>query len=137
MNTIFVYGTLMKGFENHKNYLADYVLEERKGWLHGKLYHLPYGYPAVIEGDGIVEGEIFSVRDIQEVLFRLDWLEDYNQPEGEDMYIRMKRRVRDEFKNERMCYVYLWSPERLDEILTKGVYIKDGSWRRFLNECHK
>lgn len=137
MNNIFVYGTLMKGFENHKNYLSDYIIEERNGWLRGKLYHLPYGYPAVIEGEGIVHGEIYVVRDIKQLLLRLDWLEDYNQHGSEDMYIRTIRRVTDVFNNLRMCYVYLWSPKRLDELLKNGIYIDNGNWKSFITNFKK
>lgn len=132
MNSIFVYGTLMKGFDNHEKFLSDYITEQKKGWMKGKLYHLPYGYPAVIEGEGIVRGEIYYLRNIEDVLPKLDWLEDFNQAGTNEMYIRLKQKVQDENNSISLCYVYFWSPKRINELLNTGVYIEDGDWRRFV-----
>lgn len=134
MNTIFVYGTLMSGFENSLRYLERYVIERRTGFMPGVLYHLDYGYPAAIEGTGTVKGEICFVKDINDVLPTLDYLEKYNQPDAEDLYLRTIREVRDQHDNIILCYVYLWSPKRIDELTQISTIIKNGDWREFYND---
>lgn len=131
MNTIFVYGTLMRGFNNNKKYLEGHVIERKPGFLTGYLYHLPYGYPAAVDGKGTIRGEICFIRDINEILPRLDYLEDYNQPGSEDLYIRTIREVRDQYDNIINCYVYLWCPKRLEELTKIGTLVENGDWREF------
>ncbi len=131
---IFVYGTLMKGFQNHELYLAERVLERSAGYMKGELYHLKYGYPAVIDGTGEVKGEIYLVKDIEKLLPVLDYLEDYNQPGQEDLYKREMREVRDDKGNIKKCYVYIWSPNRLPELKEVGRHIGHGDWAKFMEE---
>lgn len=131
MNTIFVYGTLMRGFDNNQQYLECHVIERRTGFLPGCLYHLEYGYPAAVEGKGIIKGEICFIKDINELLPQLDYLEDYNQPDCEDMYIRTVREARDQHDNIILCYVYLWSPKRIEELDKIGTLVENGDWREF------
>lgn len=134
INTVFVYGTLMRGFCNHELYLAGQVVKATPGEMRGDLYHLNYGYPAAVDGAGTVKGEIFYVHDMQKVLPGLDFLEDYNQTGEADLYKRKVREVQDGKGNIIKCYVYLWSPDRMDELTQNGVYIKHGDWKRFIRE---
>lgn len=134
MNHIFVYGTLMKGFHNHERFLAGYVTEGVPGVMEGEIYHLAYGYPAAVDGRGIVRGEIYTVMDMDQALPALDWLEDFNQPGEEDRYIREIREVRDIKGNIKLCYVYLWAAERLQEMKENSVHINDGDWRKFIRD---
>lgn len=63
MNTnlnFFVYGTLKPGEVNHW-VCAPYIATIQPAIVSGRLYHLPFGYPAVtIEEDGIVQGYLCS-----------------------------------------------------------------------------
>lgn len=133
MNTIFVYGTLMKGFDNSRTYLDDYVIYRTPGYLPGILYHLKYGYPAAIDGEGTIKGEICFVKDINQLLPQLDYLEDFNQPGSEDLYSREIREVSDYNDTILQCYVYLWSPKRIDELVKIGTLVENGDWREFCN----
>ncbi len=70
MHRVFVYGTLKKGYHNH-HHLKNCKFEEAEALgftLHASAY-LPY----VIQGEGIVYGELYEVDD--EILRRLDYLE--------------------------------------------------------------
>jgi len=134
VNSIFVYGTLMRGFNYHRQYLADHVIGFTEGCIKGRLYHLNYGYPAATGGDGTVKGEIFEVMDMENLISDLDFLEDYNQPGEEDMYTRTIIEAADIEGNIKYCYVYLWSIKRIDELEREGTYIKHGDWRKFLND---
>lgn len=60
---VFVYGTLMKGFWNYRRYLEGKISYVASGKTQGLLYHLPEGYPALITGNKLVEGEIIEPID--------------------------------------------------------------------------
>ena len=78
---VFVYGTLKRGQRNH-GWIADseYVGEETvRGF---EMLDLEY-YPAVIEGEGEVSGELYRV--MADVFRGLDYLESYPR-----LYNRMR-----------------------------------------------
>lgn len=76
-NTVFVYGTLKKGFGNH-NYLLGHLEPLAEDKLAGhKMYSLG-GFPAIVESDNeedVVYGELYEVNPAE--LRRLDGLEGY------------------------------------------------------------
>lgn len=61
-HTLFVYGTLKRGFHNHRclgdnaTYLGEAVLP---GY---RMYSLG-GFPAIAEGEGEVQGELYEIDD--------------------------------------------------------------------------
>ena len=61
---LFVYGTLKRGFRNHRHFCQGVVLVE-EGWLRGRLYQLPPGYPGLLipEQDVVAEGTADPLRD--------------------------------------------------------------------------
>lgn len=126
---IFVYGTLMKGFENH-SMLEQYILSSCQGSIAGRLYHLKEGYPAVTKGKDRIQGEIYWLRDMGKVLPALDYLEDYNQPDTEDLYKRILCEALTSAGERVLCYVYVWAPEREAELLRDGVYVQSGDWKK-------
>ena len=79
LSCVFVYGTLMRGMSNHQ-VLAPYFATVRLAQLQGILFDLPYGYPAVIDGNGVVHGELIELVDPKAALITLDKLEDYHGP---------------------------------------------------------
>lgn len=50
VTTLFVYGTLMRGQANHARYCTD-ALTIEPAVATGRLYHLPTGFPAMVEAD--------------------------------------------------------------------------------------
>ena len=74
MHYIFVYGTLKKGFGNHRYFLnkepLHYARLEVFIVLEGGR-----GFPAIKQGDGFVEGEVYEVND--DALRQLDSLESH------------------------------------------------------------
>ncbi|MGE4498143.1 MAG: gamma-glutamylcyclotransferase [Deferribacterales bacterium] len=79
---IFVYGTLMKGFAGHTAYLAGKE-PDAEGYIHGKMYHLPEGYPAAIFRHGFrIYGEVYDADE--ETMHRIREYEDIY--EAEPMY---------------------------------------------------
>lgn len=45
--TLFVYGTLKRGHSNHERFCRG-VLDVRDATAHGRLYELPFGFPALV-----------------------------------------------------------------------------------------
>jgi len=128
---LFVYGTLMSGMSNH-HYLKGRVADLQQARARGLLYHLPYGYPAMVEGDGVVTGELVTLIDPAEILADLDELEDYHGPGNPgNEYERVNRPV--ELMNGRMvteAWVYLYC--RGEEAARIGRLVKDGDWKKYI-----
>jgi len=94
VTTLFVYGTLMRGQVNHDRYCAD-ALTIEPAVTTGRLYHLPMGYPVMIEADdGQVFGEAMTFPDLAAKLALLNHLEGYrpDQPDH-SLYLRRIRPV--------------------------------------------
>ncbi len=95
---LFVYGTLKKGYIFH-HYLkkSEFISE---GYIKGYRMYLVSWYPAVVNGDKTVYGEVYKVD--QKTLSLIDELED----EGNTY----KRIIDDVFtqKGKIPCYIYLY-----------------------------
>ena len=91
---LMVYGTLMRGQAHHNRYCAD-ALTIEPAVTTGRLYHLPMGYPAMIEADhGRVFGEAMTFPDLAAKLAILDHLEGYHPDDPEhSLYLRRIRPV--------------------------------------------
>ena len=77
MAKIFVYGTLREGMYNSETYLKGRVRNRTFGYVKGDLYQIKgVVYPALIEGNGRVLGEIMEIEG-EEILSELDELETY------------------------------------------------------------
>ena len=107
---IFTYGTLKKGFSNHRILDGKYDNME-KGVTKGVLYNVAC-FPALIHGEEAVKGEIFYISDesYNQVVRSMDWLEGYDQDYLKDsMYIREIVEVEKEDGNKIECYTYIWN----------------------------
>ena len=131
INRVFVYGTLMKGFCNYKRYLEGRVSRITSGRTHGLLYHLPEGYPALLEGNETIEGEIMEPVD-EDLLKTLDWLEDYAESRSNNLYVREVRNILTESGEELPCWIYIYADEKYAK--ENGILVPNGNWRRFMEE---
>ena len=86
MNTVFVYGTLLKGECNHNYYLGGIPCLGQATLRNFDLYDLGR-YPGIITGDGTVLGEVYEVSD--DKLSELDVLEGLEY----GLYIRQQAEV--------------------------------------------
>ncbi|NLJ77605.1 MAG: gamma-glutamylcyclotransferase [Peptococcaceae bacterium] len=127
INRVFVYGTLMSGMGNH-HLIKPFLKGMRPGKTEGILYDLPYGYPAVIPGKGIVHGEIMELRDIGKSLQVLDRLEGYREGCAGNPYNRVVQVVETVDGAKMPAYLYIWGmPEEIEE---QGAIVPGGDWRR-------
>lgn len=129
MDKVFVYGTLMRNFWNHKVYLEGWVSRIIQGQTCGLLYHLPEGYPAMLEGNSIVKGEVIQPVD-EGLLKSLDRLEGYVEGRIGNLYERCIRTVLTEDGEKLDCWVYIYSDERYAR--ENGILVPDGDWEKFM-----
>lgn len=130
VNRIFVYGTLMKSFENYKTYLEGQISRVIPGRTYGLLYHLPEGYPALLPGNGIIVGEVMEPVD-RNLLQALDKLEDYDECSDSNLYVREIRSISTEV-GEMLCWVYVYTDEGYAK--KNGILVPNGNWRDFMEK---
>src|ERR1700692_522484 len=92
-NTLFVYGSLMKGMVHH-NKVAALIKDVKPATTEGILYRLPVGYPALVEGAGTVKGELLTLNSFKDIIKILDEFEGYSMTTPEkSLYVRLERPV--------------------------------------------
>jgi len=100
-----VYGLLRAGESGFAQFgLADAFSPLGSCRLKGQLYDLG-DYPGLVEGDGVVLGELFEVLD-PSVMPRVDAFEDY-WPDDMDKSRYARRKVR-LIEPDREAWVYIW-----------------------------
>lgn len=127
MVNVFVYGTLKPGESNYQPYCAGKVLKAKRAIALGQLFALPFGYPAMILGEGKVQGYLLTFLD--EILSQLDWLEGYDphRPAVENEYNRQQIETYDlSFMSLGTAWVYLMTPEQVRT--WGGIFIPDAWW---------
>ena len=124
---VFVYGTLLEGASNHARFCSD-ALTIEPAITTGRLYHLPQGYPAMIEADDAqVHGEAITFPDLPAKLSALDILEGYRPDDPEhSLYLRRVRPVT--LCNSRLtvpAYCYIWR----GQLPAGSQLVPSGRWR--------
>lgn len=134
INKVFVYGTLMSGFNNHF-VVSDYTNSVEAGEIEGLIYQLPEGYPAVISGKGRVKGEVLALKEVDEALKAMDLLEDYQEDGEDNLYERVVVQVQTAGGSvEAFCY--FWPDSKRKYLEEKGMYVNSGSWREFVLQAN-
>ncbi|ABG86722.1 gamma-glutamylcyclotransferase family protein [Clostridium perfringens] len=132
---IFVYGSLRTGFFNYEKYLKGKVIKSELGRVKGTLYHMSKkGYPALIEGDGFVYGEVMTIIDYENVINAIDLMEGYlgvNKKNNEYNRIEMDVEILGKKSSEK-CYVYYYGMNDKDDFENNSILIQDGNWRNFM-----
>lgn len=126
---LFFYGTLMS-HEGRSHALGDLAVPVSTGLLRGDLYSVSDAFPAFVEGDGVVVGEVWrprDERDLSEILRILDGIEGYVEGRPDwSMYLREERAL---LAPNVVAYTYRWNrPVREDGHLSK---IDGGDWRKY------
>jgi len=125
---VLVYGTLRRGMANHARFCFD-VIDVVPAWTRGRLFALPYGFPAMVPADdGRVIGEILVFPDPAAALRRLDHLEGF-RPDGPRHYDRLVVAAHPLAGDEPVrawCYVY--QPDRLRDVGPGACLVVGGDW---------
>ena len=123
---LFVYGTLMRDFENpfatKLRAGATFIAE---GFFPGELYRLSW-YPGAVYGPESatkVYGEIYQLHYFQRLIQELDDYEDVKEREQDSLYIRRPIPIRTENGAIYICSTYLYN-QSLDNatLLTSGKF---------------
>jgi len=137
---VFVYGSLLVGFANHRRFVEPYPHQRVRAKTRGKLFHLAdRGYPALVPTDdphAWVYGELlyFAPLFYENALRGLDELEDYCGPADErNEYERQKATVTFlETDQQTEAFLYIAGPQLEAAIARTGIRVADGDWRTFM-----
>ena len=127
VNHLLCYGTLMEGERNHRRY-CGHALTIEPAVIAGKLYHLPVGFPAMVEADdGEVFGEAMTFPDLDATLREIDRLEGFRPDDADgSLYLRVVRPVRLLRSGGTVpAYCYLWNRP----VPHGAALIPGGRWR--------
>jgi gamma-glutamylcyclotransferase (GGCT)/AIG2-like uncharacterized protein YtfP len=124
-STVFVYGTLKPNLRFFSVAQQGGEFEKEEGYLEGfDLYHLaPENYPALIRGNGNVQGWLYTYKDINKALIHLDELEGIylSPPEYERVEVIAQ-------PSGKMVWVYLFlNQDRLAK--ETAVRLEHGIWQ--------
>jgi gamma-glutamylcyclotransferase (GGCT)/AIG2-like uncharacterized protein YtfP len=136
MVKVFVYGTLKPGEMNYS--ICDrWVIEACPAIAFGQVYHLPFGYPAMVAGgNGIVQGVVLSFEDAA-ILQKLDEFEQHDpavfQRDCPELALGTHQYQRDaiavfnlEGITQGNAWAYLMTSTQVSQV--GGVLVPDGNW---------
>lgn len=133
MEKIFVYGSLRTQFWNHDKVLKNRVRSVEKATIEGELFHLPEGYPAVVDGGEEIHGELLTITQ-EKILKSIDFLEGYFGEGKDNLYVRKKVKVKTENETEEgWTYLYVDTPYAKK----KGMKVEGGDWAHFMEQDKK
>jgi gamma-glutamylcyclotransferase (GGCT)/AIG2-like uncharacterized protein YtfP len=122
---LFVYGTLMRGGENHR-LLAPHAELVGPGRMQGLLYMVDY-YPGLVESEDVAEtvaGEVWRLRE-PDLLFRE--LDDFEGClEVPPLFVRSSRTITLDGGGSLAAWVYVYARSALG-----SPPIPSGDWRTF------
>lgn len=140
---LFTYGTLMEGIYNYNLYLDGKITAKPiKARVKGKLFQLTEKtYPALIEGDDYVYGEIFYLKDFQKDLPAVDAMENFypEHPEKDEYHrkvlpVEVFNEKTQQYEEVLDTYVYWYAKENDPEFENHSLYLPDGNWRHYHEE---
>lgn len=129
-STLFVYGSLMKGMVHH-NKVASFVKDIKVATCEGTLFRLPVGYPTMVDGPGVVKGELLTLDKFKDILMILDEFEGFS-PTNPDksLYNRVEKPISVEgAKKPSNSFVYVLNKSRLPK---DAVVIESGDYRQVM-----
>jgi gamma-glutamylcyclotransferase (GGCT)/AIG2-like uncharacterized protein YtfP len=121
----FVYGTLRRGQSNHQ-VIVHWVKSVQPASIKGELYHLPYGYPAVTQGNGTVHGELMEFESPSMALAAMDELEGYYGEGQDNLYDRVTTTAQLSNGSFVDCFVYVFPESRKAWLESEAVKVEGG-----------
>lgn len=124
---VFVYGTLKPGYGNYRRYCEARINFSQSAYTHGYLYDLPFGYPAMVVGEGKVFGCLLGFPDTSP-LKDLDYLEDYSpdspSPWGYTRHLVPVYSLDEKYLTQ--AWAYFMTQQQIDKC--GGKLLVSGSW---------
>ena len=133
---IFVYGSLRSDMFNYKRLLEGQVAKVYKGSIQGELSHIENkGYPAVVPGTNVIQGELMELIDFEASLIKLDDLENYDENNHFDCeYLRKIVEVNLEDGTSESAYYYEYNPESKLNKEDKLIPVPSGDWKMYMDK---
>ena len=125
---VFVYGTLKPEEANYPRYCDGWVILQQPAYTQGILYDLPFGYPAMTEGENKVKGILLTFKD-RSILNNLDRLEGYQPDRSPDLNEYYRRLVPVYDLSDRLideAYAYFMTSEQIQRY--GGKIVKSNWW---------
>jgi len=123
---IFVYGTLMAGFDRRRRAGIDTRMQfAGRGWIQAALYDLGLFPAAIPAPEGRVAGELYEVTDDPSVLAKLDEIEGFRPSEPDtSLYLRAQVTVALEDGRQEAAWVYFYNaPLGQGQLIESGDYL--------------
>lgn len=129
---LFAYGTLKTGYAPHAQLCQPWLHSHQPALAHGRLYHLPMGYPAMTAEEGWVRGELLVLMNPPAtVLACLDDFEGY-YPQLPAEYSAYQRQLIPIYDLEQTplttAWAYVMSVARVRQV--QGEWLPEGVWNR-------
>ena len=120
---IFVYGLLMRGFDLHRHMEAGTFIGDAT--TAGTLVSLGR-YPGLIDGGGVVHGEVYRFDDMPSALDVLDDIEEFDATDPDaSLYLRVDRDVKMSDGTTVRAWLYLYNRDARSAARVKG-----GDWHK-------
>ncbi|GHU72672.1 gamma-glutamylcyclotransferase [Spirochaetia bacterium] len=139
---MFVYGTLMEGFYNYDKSLRGRVLSRTSARVQGALYHQSLkGYPAMVDGEGRVRGELLEVEDFDRMLEICDKIENFfgegrqdNEYERRATEVEVPADEKPGLFKPILAWVYWYARSDLGKPSNPAEKVPSGDWREFMKK---
>lgn len=130
----FVYGSLREGFFNYNKYLDGHVLTSEIATTKGDLYHIKHkGYPALVDGNRNIEGEVITVDNPAVLVKALDEMENfYGLGNENNEYERIEKEVTLSDGSREICYVYKYVEKKVSSFDDNYIYLIQDSWKEYM-----
>lgn len=91
------------------------------------------GYPALLEGEDIVIGEVMTIKNFEEVMVPMDEMENYyGANDSRNEYNRIIMDVELEDGKTESCYVYYYAMNDEEVFNKNSIYINNGDWASYM-----
>lgn len=124
---VFVYGTLKPGESGFRRFCEPYIIDKQETLTQGRLYDLPFGYPAITLESGWVKGMLLTFSSTT-ALAKLDEFESFYPDHPQDSeYLRIWHRI---YRPDQAFLTYAWvyamTKEQVESL--GGTWLPEGVW---------
>ncbi|MGL4873397.1 MAG: gamma-glutamylcyclotransferase family protein [Clostridium sp.] len=138
LKKVFVYGSLRENMFNYNRLLKGKVSKVQMGKITGELFHIENkGYPAVIEGNEWIVGELMTIKDFDETLKILDHLEGYVDGDNNCEYLREVVQITLENGQIEEAYFYGYNKDAKRNGKDVLVKVSGNDWKEYMMEYKK
>ena len=127
----FVCGSMSEGMV-HFTKIQNFIESSVSARIQAAAYRLKVGFPALLQGEGFVDGHLVEIRSTDLLINLLDEFYGYNaQFPEKSLYCRQETDVQIEGSSEMVkAWVYFLNPKKLP---ANATLIADGDWKKSMD----